>query len=165
MKEFSVEHIFPLSPEQLMEILDEDAYRDFVVARMPNLVDMERLEFRWEEGRRIRRTRLKFDTPIPALIKRALPSNGEGWIEEMNILYPAERRMESTMVSSATKTVRIVHFHEGGRPEQTRRVSHSTMEASVPLVGRALEKFMEREAHRQKDAEFEITMDYIKTRS
>lgn len=162
MKEIHTEHVFPISPERLMELMDEDAYRDFVAERMPGLVDFERLEFRWEGDTRIRRVRMKFDTPLPALIKRALPSKGEGWLEEINLLYPKERRMESTMVSTVTKTVRLVHFHEGSHPGETRRVSRSTMEASLPLVGGALEKLMEREAHKHKDSEFEITMAFLK---
>ena len=162
MKEIRTEHVFPLSPERLMEIMDEDAYRDFVAARMPNLLDYERLEFRWDGDTRIRRVRMKFDTPLPAMIKRALPSRADGWLEETNLLFPKERRMESTMVSPVTRTVRIVHFHEGTHAEETRRVAHSRMEANIRLVGGALEKLMEREAHKHKDSEYEITMAFLR---
>lgn len=162
MKKFTHTHHFPVSPARLMELVDDADYGAFLVANTPNLTVFEELERHWEGNRRVKRFRMRFEVPLPGFIKRVLPSHGEGWIEEESVLVPDEGRIESHARSSASETRRVTTYRavDGG----TERTTEIEMRATLPVVGRALERIMEREYHKQRDAEYELTLRYLRER-
>lgn len=162
MKHYVHTHVLPLPPRRLMELLDEEAYRDFMLANMPDLVAAERLELRWEGEKRIKRSRMQFDPPLPTLIKRALPSRGRGWVEEYSVLDFKEFRMDCTYKSSASETHRITYFKKGPKPDHTERVVEGNFRGTLPLVSGPLERFMEKEIEKHKDTEYEMTMRFLR---
>ena len=162
MKRYEYQHRFPIPPGRLIALIDEDPYRDFIASNLPNLAGYERLEFRWEGKKRIKHVRMEFDSPVPGWIKRAMPGEGKGWMEERSILYPEERRMECEMRSSLTQGRRTIYFRDGADSSETLRLTQGDFRCTTPLLAGALERFVASEMEKNRDTEFDLTMRYLR---
>ncbi len=159
MQRFRFEHRFSLPPAQLVHLLDDMDFREYLVRGLVNIHASERICFETSEHERFKTIRVYPKVNLPSWLQRALKDRESHF--DMTYRLDKKRMVEKIEGSSRLGMVtgEIVYLANGNRG--TIRRFTGEFNCRIGIVGPAVEKFYLVRMTMMQNQEAELTEQYI----
>lgn len=163
MQSFKFEHRFSLPPVHLVRLLDDLAFRQYLVDNLANVHASERIRFDDTGYERFKTIRVYPKMNLPSWIERAF-KDPESYFE-MNYRLDKTRMVEKIEGTSHFGKVigEVVYLPEG--LSGTIRRFQGEFSCRFSVIGPAIEKFYLRHMGDMQDMEADLTQKYIASRN